>query len=126
MRRLCSVCGLHFEAKRKDAVTCSASCRSRKRHIVPPSDPAANSLVKATQAELETAGKLDTMLGQQALALAARMSGSESVAGIASLSKELRTVMAAAIGTSPAVPTPGVAADVVDEVRARRDAKRAG
>lgn len=85
-----------------------------------------NSLVKATKAELEAAGKADTMLGQQAIALAARMSGSETSAGIASLSRELRTVMAAAIGAAlPSAPAAGTG-DRVDELRARRDAKRAG
>lgn len=85
-----------------------------------------NPLVAATKRELETAGKLDSMLGQQALALAARMSGADSVAGYASLSRELRTVMAAAIGTAPAAPPAAGQGDEVDELRARRDAKRAG
>ncbi|KQH75586.1 hypothetical protein AO501_25245 [Mycobacterium gordonae] len=85
-----------------------------------------NPLVAATKRELEAAGKLDSMLGQQALALAARMSGADTVAGYASLSRELRTVMAAAIGTAPAAPPAAGQGDEVDELRARRDAKRAG
>ena len=126
MPKLCEVCGRSYEAKRKDSKTCSATCRSRKRDMLPGGVPANNSLVKATKAELEAAGKLDTRLGQQALILAARMSGTETPSGVGTLSKELDRVMAAAIGsTPPKAPTAG-AGDDVDELRARRDAKRAG
>jgi hypothetical protein len=64
------------------------------------------------------------MLGQQALALAARMSGTETVGGIAALSRELRTVMAAAIGAVSAAPPAAGQGDEVDELRARRNAKQ--
>ena len=125
MRRTCEVCGRDFEAKRKDAKTCSATCRSNKRNIAPPPRPddgEGNSLVKATTAELEAAGKLDTMLGQQALALAKRMS--TEVTGVAALSKELSRVMAAATAVTPGSPSAS-AVDEVDELRKRRNAKRA-
>ena len=125
MQRICDVCGRDFEAKRRDAKTCSATCRSNKRSMSPEPDPgadASNSLVKATTAELEAAGKLDTMLGQQALALARRMSG--EVTGVAALSKELSRVMAAATAGTSAGVVP--VADEVDELRKRRNAKRAG
>lgn len=62
------------------------------------------------------------MLGQQALALARRMCG--EVTGIAALSKELSRVMSAAMADIPGSASAKV--DVVDEARARRDAKRAG
>lgn len=78
--------------------------------------------MKATTAELEAAGKLDTMLGQQALALARRMSG--EVTGVAALSKELSRVMAAAVANMPGAGSAAVA-DEVDELRKRRNAKRA-
>lgn len=122
MQRSCHVCGRDFEAKRKDAITCSATCRSRKRNVVPPSDPSDNSLVKATRTELEAAGKVDTMLGQLALTLAARLR--TEMTGASTLSKELRAVVAEACGTTAT----GAAAvvDDVDELRARRDAKRVG
>lgn len=126
MRRTCDVCGGDFEAKRKDAKTCSATCRSNKRNMVPPADPGevgGNSLVKATTAELAAAGKVDTMLGQLAISLAGRMSGTTT--GLAALSRELRSVIDAALGTK----TGGgktQTSDGIDELRARRDAKRAG
>lgn len=126
MQKLCAVCGRSYETRRKDSLTCSATCRSRKRDMLPAGAPADNPLVKATKAELEEAGKLDTRLGQQALILAARMSGTETPSGVGTLSKELDRVMAAAVGaTTPSAPAAGEG-DSVDELRARRDAKRAG
>lgn len=125
MQRTCDVCGADFEAKRKDAKTCSATCRSNKRNMSSPPAPSevgSNSLVKATTAELEAAGKVDTMLGQLAISLAGRMSGTTT--GLAALSKELREVTNAAIGVKAAGSAPVV--DDVDELRARRDAKRVG
>lgn len=126
MRRTCDVCGGDFEAKRKDAKTCSATCRSNKRNMVPPADPdevGGNSLVKATTAELAAAGKVDTMLGQLAISLAGRMSGTTT--GLAALSRELRSVIDAALGTK-AGDGKAQTSDGIDELRARRDAKRAG
>ena len=124
MQRICDVCGRGFEAKRRDAKACSATCRSNKRNMVAPLDAdevAGNSLVKATTAELAAAGKVDTVLGQLAISLAGRMSGTTT--GLAALSRELRSVIDAALSvkTSGAAPK----ADGIDELRARRDAKRA-
>ena len=126
MQRICEVCDNSFEAKRKDAKTCSSTCRSNKRNQVPAVDPGlveANSLVKATRVELEAAGKVDTALGQLAISLAGRMSGTTT--GLAALSRELRSVMDAAIG-KPAGSGGSTGGDGIDELRARRDAKRAG
>lgn len=126
MRRNCNMCGREYEAKTKRSSMCSSTCRARKARGATPAIPADTPLVRATLAELDAAKKLDTMLGQQALALAARMSGTETVGGIAALSRELRTVMAAAVGAVPATaPAPGTG-DNVDELRVRRNAKRAG
>ena len=98
MQRSCSVCGRDFEAKRKDAITCSATCRSNRRNGKSAIGNVDTPLVKATRAELQAAGKLDTRLGQQALVLAAAMSAG---AGAGPLSKELDRVMEAAIGFAP-------------------------
>lgn len=76
-------------------------------------------LVDVTRRELEAAGVLDSVLGQQALALASRiMSPMSTGASVASLSKELRVVMVEATAGVQAV------GDPLDELRARRDAKR--
>ena len=125
MQRICDVCGHDFEAKRRDAKTCSATCRSNKRNTSAPPDAdetGGYSLVDAIRSELEAAGKLNTSLGQLALVLARRISGETT--GVAALSKELSRVTAAAIGSS----TPGASesdGDYIDELRKRRDAKKA-
>lgn len=125
MRRKCEACGRPYEATRSNQRMCSSTCRSRKARGAAPAPRGESPLVKATKAELVAAGKLDSMLGQQAIALAARMS-TETSGGVAGLSRELRTVMAAAIGSVPAAtPAPG-AGDEIDELRARRTAKQAG
>ena len=123
MRRACDMCGRDYEAKRSDSRTCGSTCRNNKARGADRVGPVDSPLVRATHAELEAAGKLNTRHGQQALVLAARMS---TGTGVGPLSKELDRVMAAAIGFTPvATPAPG-AGDDVDELRARRDAKRAG
>ncbi len=125
MQRICDVCGRDFEAKRRDAKTCSATCRSNKRNTSAPPDvdeTGGYSLVDAIRSELEAAGKLNTSLGQLALVLARRISGETT--GVAALSKELSRVTAAAIGSA----TPGASesdGDYIDELRKRRDAKKA-
>ena len=127
MQRTCAVCGRDFDAKRKDAITCGATCRSNRRNGKSATTPTDTPLVRATRAELEAAGKLDTRLGQQALVLAARMSGTETPGGVGTLSKELDRVVSAAIGVVPpsAQPAAGTG-DEIDELKSRRDAKRAG
>ena len=77
-------------------------------------------LLDATRAELDAVGRVDTVHGQIALIIAARMSGFETGSGTAVLSKELRAVMAEALRGATA------AMDPVDELRARRDAKCGG
>ena len=125
MQQICDVCGRDFESKRKDAKTCSATCRSNKRNTSAPSDDddaGGYSLVDAIRSELEEAGKLNTSLGQLALVLARRI-GSETT-GVAALSKELSRVTAAAVG-SAASGTSANEGDYIDELRKRRDAKKA-
>lgn len=102
---------------------CSAKCRvykSRGGGSVPPPllVPADGDLVAAVSAELSAAGRLDSALGRQAVRLAQRMGEFDTGGGVAALSRELRSVMAAALQTAVAMDDP------VDELRARRDAKR--
>lgn len=78
-------------------------------------------LAGAIQRELSAAGRLDTYLGQQALMLADRIGSSmDTGSSVAALSRELREVMAKALDGVK------VAADPLDELRARRAAKSAG
>jgi hypothetical protein len=128
--RDCAVCGASFEAKRPQAKFCSATCRKRSSRgagptaaspsSAPPADGAPIGVVAATAAELSAADRLNTSLGQAALRLAVRLetSTTDTGAGLASLSKELRAVMAQALATAEPVDDP------VDELARRRDAKR--
>lgn len=68
---------------------------------------------------LEAAGKVDSMLGQQALTLAKQLSKS-STTGLASLSRELRAIMVDLVGSQ----ANAGAGDLIDELRARRNAER--
>jgi hypothetical protein len=69
--------------------------------------------------ELEAAGRLDSMLGQAAVVLAARVSSpTETGASVASMTKQLRETMADAVKDAV------VAADPLDELRRLRDVKR--
>jgi hypothetical protein len=76
-------------------------------------------LLDAVESELLTADRLNTMLGQVAVELARAMTDPlVTGSGAASLSKELRVVMAAAVNAGDR------GDDLVDELRRRRDCKR--
>jgi hypothetical protein len=127
MQRTCASCGRPYDAKRPSSKFCGDTCRKRAQRApgvapIVEDAPAASSsgLVDATERELVTAGRLDSMLGQASLELARRISDRhESGASIASLTKQLRETMADALKGA------ATAADPLDELRARRDEKRA-
>lgn len=121
----CAQCGKPFEARTPRALMCGDTCRKAKSRGVtprPPADPEApaapsyeGGFEKATRTELEKLHKLDTMLGQQALVIARRMSDTaETGAAVATLSKEHSRLMAA-------VSAGATTADPVDEARATRE-----
>lgn len=129
MSRSCEACGKDLVGRPAKTRFCGASCRSRAHRSPKPLTPTPRSadplvpgpgpLAAAAMVELEAAGRLSSVVGAQALALAARIESSvETGAAVASLSKEFRAVMAAALEGV------GVAADPLDELRARRDFKR--
>lgn len=128
MQRPCDACGSPYEAKRRTSRFCSTACRVRNggkpslSAAAPPkgSSAAAAELVAVTERELQAAGVLGTVLGAMALALARRLtSAAETGSAAAALSKELRAVMAQ-------VRHAHKQADLVDELRARRNRKRIG
>ncbi len=83
--------------------------------------PASGGLLEALRRELAAAGRLDTALGQQALALAVKLSSPfDTGSAMAAVSRELRAVREEALRGAEQV------ADPLDELRLRRDAKRAG
>ncbi|UGT65316.1 hypothetical protein LTT66_18270 [Nocardia gipuzkoensis] len=121
--RVCDYCAGEIAASApRNTKYCSPKCRKDSQRapelaVVPPaaeSEP--DPLVEAVRRELEAAARLDTSLGQQALAAAERM-GAASGSAFAALSKELRELMTAATkGAATAV-------DPIDELKLRRDRK---
>lgn len=137
MTKTCESCGQPFEAARRTARFCGATCRKRASRAGGPAPrrerqeqaPAASTahtaaaptdsddLVSSLITELTACGERSTLLGQQAIAVARRIvSPRETGASVATLSRELRTVMGQ-------IRRKGETADVVDEVAERRDAK---
>ncbi len=127
----CRSCGSSFEAQRGTAVYCGATCRQRARRsglttapVVPLPPPPEDDppLVVSVRAELARAKRADSVLGQQAIALAGRLATGSADTGsaVASLSKELRAVMAEAMQGVPAAP------DALDQLAARRIQKASG
>lgn len=128
MQRNCAVCQAPFEAQRSQAKYCGDTCRKRAQRggiagktesgAVPPGRPVSG-LVDAVTAELEAAGKVNSVAGQHALELANRIVSAPGMnTGVAALSKQLQAVLAEALRGS------SQAADPVDDLKARRDAKR--
>lgn len=137
MDRSCEVCGAAFAPKRATAKYCGPACKKRAFDQRAAQRAAAKSglnpqvngsedrpklsreLTDRVTTELEAAKRLDTVAGRQALLLARRLEDPETSFGAAaaSLSKELREVMAEAMA--------GVAreGDPIDELRARRERK---
>ena len=140
MDRACDACGATFAARSVKARFCSDKCRSRARYrrevlgapeaIAPKPKPKRTRKPKpvdsptgtlgAVIAELTDAGRLDTSAGQAAVALATRIDqGAESSSGLAALTREMRAAMAEALANV------AQAGDALDELRARREARRA-
>jgi hypothetical protein len=134
----CAGCGVVFEAARRNARWHSPACRKRAQRAgakpaaeveveaerTSGSDPAdRHGLVNAVRLELEKANAVDTFDGQLALQLARRLANPDE-SGVSSLSKELRTVMAAAVGKEPAGgEAQPAAAEPDDEVTRARKAR---
>lgn len=136
MRKRCGACGEDFEARRKTAKFCSDRCRMRahrrpadSEQPTPVASPApaereddSESLTQAARAELEAAGRERTAAGRAVLALARRIdaNASETGSSLAAMVREFRATLAGALAGA------GEAGDPVDELKARRDRKRAG
>ena len=131
MQRNCAVCNESFDAKRPQAKYCSTRCRTRasRAGLASNRNPAAvapmvtretSGLLDAVQAELEAAGKVNTVAGQHALELASRIVNAPGMnTGVAALSKQLQNVLAEALrGAASAQANP------LDELKKRRDRKR--
>lgn len=126
MQRACDSCGQPYEAKRKTSKFCSPSCRQRNKRsgaVVPLREVARPtpelSAVALTRQALEQADRLYTPAGVNALLLAAKLdAGGDTGSAMAALSKQhLAAIAEATKGVK-------VAADPLDELRARREARR--
>ena len=138
MTATCARCGSDFETRRRSARWCSDRCRqagARARKAGKPetvkapkprkprTDPAVevdHGVTGAVIRELQAAGRADSSAGRAAIALARRVDdGAESSAGLAALTRELSARMLEALAE---VESTG---DSLDELRARREARRA-
>ena len=141
MEATCARCGQTFSPASKRARFCSVKCRtqatrarakgepesavvkpkpkrSRKAAATEPDAPVG--ALGAVLAELRAAGRLESSAGQAAVALARRIDdGAESSSGLAALTREMRAAMAEALSRVEA------SGDALDELRARREARRA-
>lgn len=126
MQRNCDSCANPYTAQRPNSRFCSESCRKKAARGTdsPRTEPiivaeGASTTRSRVQAELEAAGRSETYLAGCALALADRIDQSTAVMGYAALIKELRSTMDQALEGAKQ------AADPLDELKARRDSKRA-
>ena len=132
----CQGCGEAFEARRASAKWCSDRCRKSKGRtesteaptVVDPVDdePAELAgLMAAVRRDLVAANALDSFNGQLALQLAKRLTDPDE-SGISALAKELRSVMALAVGAGALDGDPAARPEAEDEVeKARRKREEA-
>jgi hypothetical protein len=141
MEATCARCAQTFSTSSRRARFCSPKCRTqatrarakgepetvaapkpkRTRKAKPQAEAVSTGTLGAVVAELQAAGRLDSSAGQAAVALARRIDdGAESSAGLAALTREMRAAMAEALSGAEAT------GDALDELRARREARRAG
>lgn len=123
-------CGTTFQARSAKARYCSDRCRKRKGK----SDALAETVVdlmfttpgadmgsveKATTAELEAAGRLDSTLGQTCLVLARRLDapGLDTGSAISSVAGKLETMLASATRGAGAATSPQQLRDELAERR---------
>lgn len=131
MDRICDACGATYEAIRANARFCSDRCRKRTARMPRPltempnaeqaSAPVmASTLARTVVDELTAAGVLESSPAQAAILLATRMElgTSDTGSAVAAMSRELRSLMAEALGKTE------VAADPMDELKARRESRR--
>ena len=127
--RSCQHCGGTFTAQRSTARYCSSGCRAKateaRRQAAVVAELGARPTVEtpsvssAVRAELAAVDRLMSSAGAAALALAARIDAqAESGASVAALVKQLHATMA------EATKDVRVAADPLDELQARREARR--
>lgn len=129
MQKSCEFCGKPFNAQRAAARFCSDTCKKRRQRAGTPSlslapvngdpesddVPVVSGLVATTQRTLEDARVLETVPGQSALILAARIAaGNDTGAAISSMVEQLGKQVAAALALRES-------ASWLDRVKEERD-----
>lgn len=128
-------CGKVFEARSAKARYCSDRCRKRKgkadaigadvvTFTASDSSGDTGAVAAATRAELESADRLDTPLGQAALALARRLDnpGLDTGSAMAAVAKQLETALAGATRGVGKTTATGLLQDELAERRRTRGA----
>lgn len=130
MTSTCECCGREYVAKRSTSRFCSDVCRMRskrggsapKLRVVKAGDSPTrkhdSSLLGSVMIELEQMGHLETAGGRIAITLATRLDNPDSTdsgSAVASLTRELRAVLAELASRKVA------SADPMDELRRRRE-----
>jgi len=125
--RECEFCSAPVTSSAPTARFCTARCRkrsflARRQAAAAVSAPAVGegAAGRAVLTELEAAGRHQGHLAASALVLARQIDGATALRSVAAEVKELRAVMLAALAGVQS------AADALDELRGRRDRKRAG
>lgn len=127
--RDCAQCGEPFEAKRATALYCSGKCRKRAQRSRGPATEASSAPAPASDGDVAgavreklAAAKVEaTPLGRSALVLARRIDtfgAIEPGAALASLTRELRATLEAALMKADAE------GDPVDELARQRSRRR--
>lgn len=131
MQRPCDVCGEVYEAKRPQSKYCGDTCRKRAQRgyvvtdtptLVP--DSVDGPVALAALAVLRESERMETPLGQAALALARRVDvNRDTGAGLAALVKQFEATLKAATADVKSAESPLDRAR--DELAARRAARGA-
>lgn len=127
MTKACAQCGAPLPVqtgrgrRRTKCANCSPSRVSKPKTTPPPMASPSKGLLDATRAELETAGRASSSAGQAALLLAERIEfGENTGSAVAQMVRQLHDTMTRALADAE------IASDPVDELRARRERRRAG
>lgn len=109
MNASCARCGASFVPRQVSSRFCSPQCRKDAYRARRKGEPeavaqvvafpvvAGTSVAQVARGELAAAGRLETHLGQAALALAERIDNARAVMGFAQLVREFRVTMAEAV-----------------------------
>jgi len=129
-QRACDECGKPYLAKRATSRFCGAACRMRvsraggrprgiARAALGDLIERPTGLVQSVERVLDGTGTRQEVRERQAVQVAAEMAYGVTGSAVAALSKELDRLLDAALGA------PAAAGDGLDELKARRDGKRA-